>query len=124
MNIIGIFDHLSAQQFPAVHPSCDLALGIEMAESEIGQPAQIRLKIVDADGLSSMDEAVINHLVNGPIPEWRHTSPVIVKLHNLVFSSPGDYELQVWLQNVLAASLSLTLVQNSTPDQENSQVIS
>ena len=51
LNILGAFDTIHSNHFPALHPQCALALRMRFSRMEEGLH-KIRLTLVDADGRS------------------------------------------------------------------------
>lgn len=50
LSIMGIFDRIFAQSFPAVHAMLYLAFEIELIPAELGRQFQIEIHLTDADG--------------------------------------------------------------------------
>ena len=49
MNLLGAFDTIYAQQLPAVHPQCAVALRVTFAAEDEGQH-KLKLNFINADG--------------------------------------------------------------------------
>ena len=52
LNLLGAFDTIYAQQLPAVHPQCAVALRVTFAASDEGQ-RKLTLNFINADGRPS-----------------------------------------------------------------------
>ena len=53
MNLLGAFDTIYAQQLPAVHPQCAVALRVTFAADDEGQH-KLKLNFINADGHAIM----------------------------------------------------------------------
>ncbi len=53
LNLLGAFDTIQAQQLPAIHPQCSIALRLTFLSGDEGKHT-LQLNFVDADGRSIM----------------------------------------------------------------------
>ena len=50
INVLGIFNQVSATNFPTVHPSMALVMRLEASPAEYGQTKQLEIRLMDEDG--------------------------------------------------------------------------
>jgi len=119
LNLLGAFDTIYAQQLPAVHPQCAIALRITFTSGDEGTH-QMKLLFVDADGRPMMPGMDIP--VEVAIPEDTHfgTRNFIVNIQQLKFEAPGLYAIDVALngQTVASIPLMVRLVQPQVDESE------
>jgi hypothetical protein len=106
LNILGCFDTIFAQQMPAVHPQCAVALRVAFQSGEEGA-RKFMLNFVDADGKSIMPPVPIP--VTVALPEDAHflTRNFIVNIQGLKFAEAGVYSVDVRLDDKSEAAIPL-----------------
>ena len=114
LNLLGAFDTIYAQQLPAVHPQCSIALRATFFGGDEGQH-QLWLSFVDADGRSIMPNFPPIP-VEITLPEDIHfiTRNFIVNIQQLKFDQPGLYSIDIALDEQAKASIPL-LVKHNPP---------
>ena len=117
LNLLGAFDTIQAQEMPAVHPFCSVALRVTFTNAEEG-PHRLELHFVNDDGQSVMPS--IELPVEIALPGDNHfiTCNFIVNIQQLKFDAPGFYAINLNLDGKLQASIPL-LVKHAPPPQEN-----
>ena len=50
LNILGVFDRISALEFPAIHPAMALVLRLSASPAEVGQSRELSIVVLDSDG--------------------------------------------------------------------------
>ena len=113
LNLLGAFDTIYAQQLPAVHPQCAVALRVTFMSGDEGD-RKLKLNFVDADGHPIMPP--INIPVTVVMPDDAHfvTRNFIVNIQQLKFESPGLYSTDIALDDKTQASIPL-LVKLTAP---------
>ena len=113
MNLLGAFDTIYAQQLPAVHPQCAVALRVTFAANDEGQ-RKLKLNFINADGHAIMPAIEVPVVV--ALPEDAHflTRNFIVNIQQLKFAEAGLYSVDVRLDDKSQASIPL-LVKNIPP---------
>src|ERR1043165_9057869 len=108
LNLLGAFDTIFAQQLPAVHPFCCVALRVTFASGEEGQH-QLQLNLVNDDGRSVMPP--INIPVTIALPEESHfvTCKFIIKIPQIKFDAPGFYSIDLSLDGKMHARIPLAV---------------
>jgi len=106
LNLLGAFDTIYAQQLPAVHPQCAVALRVTFATGDEGQH-KLALNFINADGHPIMPAMPIPVAV--ALPEDVHfiTRNFIVNIQQLKFAEAGLYSVDVLLDGRSLASIPL-----------------
>ena len=113
LNLLGAFDTICAQQLPAVHPQCAVALRVTFAAEDEGQH-KLKLNFINADGRIIMPAMEIPITVTLPDDSHFLTRNFIVNIQQLKFAEAGLYSVDVRLDDKSHASIPL-LVKNVPP---------
>ena len=113
MNLLGAFDTIYAQQLPAVHPQCAVALRVTFAADDEGQ-RKLKLNFINADGHAIMPAIEIPVAVALPDDAHFLTRNFIVNIQQLKFAEAGLYSVDVRLDDKSQANIPL-LVKNIPP---------
>jgi hypothetical protein len=112
LNLLGAFDTIYAQQLPAIHPQCSVALRVTFFSGDEGKH-NLSFNFVDADGHSIMPDfpPVPVEVV---LPEDMHfgTRNFIVNIQQLKFENPGLYSIDICLDSQSQASIPLLVKYN------------
>ena len=92
LNIIGIFDRISAQNFPAVHYRLVVVTNIS------GDPGEYDQKIIIKNIANGSTLAELPGKVK--IEKNGQKAQFIGNFFNLVFQAPGEYIVEVYLNNI------------------------
>jgi len=106
LNLLGAFDTIYAQQLPAVHPQCAVALRITFATGDEGQ-RKLTLNFINADGRPIMPAMEIPVAVALPEDVYFVTRNFIVNIQQLKFVEAGLYSVDVLLDGRSLASVPL-----------------
>jgi hypothetical protein len=106
LSLLGAFDTIYAQQLPAVHPQCSIALRVTFTGVDEGTH-QLKLNFVDADGRSVMPSIDIPVEVLLPGEAHFGTRNFIINIQQLKFDQPGIFAIDVSLDGQLQASIPL-----------------
>lgn len=106
LNLLGAFDTIYAQQLPAIHPQCSVALRLTFTPGDEGHH-QLTLHFVNADGRTIMPP--MNLPVAVTLPDDAHfiTKNFIINIQQLKFNEPGVFSLDVLLDDRSHASIPL-----------------
>ena len=121
LNLLGTFDTIFSQQFPAVHPHCAIALRISFDKNEEGRH-QLRMNFIDEDGKSIMPpiDTPVDVVVPGDATFISRN--FVVNIQGLKFETPGLYSVDVALNGAHQASVPLAVrqmqMQKGPPPQE------
>ncbi len=109
LNILGIFDRLSAATFPVRHPHMVMVLRFSAGLNETGQhEVDIVLKDPDGHEVVRVDgEMNLAPGTSGMVDGVR--VPQVLNMDGLVFSKPGRYGFDVRVDGEHHATLPLTV---------------
>src|SRR5215467_7512748 len=88
LNLLGAFDTIIAQQIPATHPQCSIALRVTFSHEDEGAH-KLRFNFVDADGRSIMPGIDLPTEVVLPGDSHYGTRNSIVNILHLHVDLPG-----------------------------------
>ena len=94
LNVEGIYNELSAPDFPAAHPSVTVVLVIEWDIHDTGEQA-IRADLVGPDGEMVVTIQGHTDVELAPDNEVPPQTRIILPLENVVFQTAGLYFLRV-----------------------------
>jgi len=94
LNVEGIYNELSAPDFPAAHPVLTVVLVIEWAIQDTGEQP-IRADLLDPDGEMVVTIQGHTDVELAPDNEVPPQTRIILPLENVVFQNPGRYHLRV-----------------------------
>ena len=106
LNLLGAFDTIYAQQLPAIHPQCAVALRVTFAAGDEGQH-KLALNFINADGRSIMPAMEIPVAVALSEDVYFVTRNFIVNIQQLRFTETGLYSVDVRLDGKSQASIPL-----------------
>ena len=106
MNLLGAFDTIYAQQLPAVHPQCAVALRVTFAADDEGK-RKLKLNFINADGRAIMPAIEVPVAVALPDDAHFLTRNFIVNIQQLKFAEAGLYSVDVRLDDKSHASIPL-----------------
>jgi hypothetical protein len=106
LNILGTFDTIVAQQLPAVHPQCTVALRLAFDRSEEGRH-QVAMNFVDDDGREVMPRINMPLEVQLPPEAIFAARNFVVNIQQMKFAKPGHYAIGLLLDGQLQTSIPL-----------------
>jgi hypothetical protein len=106
LNLLGAFDTIYAQQLPAVHPQCAVALRVTFATGDEGQHKLV-LNFINADGRPIMPAMEIPVAIALPEDVYFITRNFVVNIQQLKFVEAGLYSVDVLLDGRSLASIPL-----------------
>jgi hypothetical protein len=111
LNLLGAFDTIFAQQLPAIHPQCSIALRVTFSGGDEGKH-ELRVSFVDADGHPIANFPPVP--VEVALPEDMHfgTRNFIVNIQQLKFDEPGLYSIDILLDGQPQTSIPLMVRHN------------
>lgn len=106
LNVMGIFNDIYAQTFPARHSSMHLVAKLGAELGEYGQTRNFRVKLLDADGNPILDlsgQFQVPPGGQGRKPEVN----LILELKDLIFPREGIYQFVLLVDKDQKGELSL-----------------
>ena len=94
LNILGTFDTIYTNQFPAVHPQCAIALRMSFSKVEEGHH-KVKLSFVDEDGKPVMPNIDIPIDVAVPEDTIFISRNFLINIQQLKFEKPGNYSIDI-----------------------------
>lgn len=114
LNLLGTFDTILTSQLPAIHPQCSIALRIAFGRIEEGAH-KVKMNFVDEDGRLVMPS--IEMPVDVAVPQDANflLRNFIINIQQLKFDQPGQYAIDVAIDNRQEISIPL-LVKMQSPE--------
>jgi hypothetical protein len=111
LNILGIFDRISVQQIPAIHPQMHLILRLEAHAAERDRLHNIEIRLYDPDGQTVFE--VKGDIVPHGTPGQTIATNQILTLNNLQLTKVGGYVFVVFVNNDLKSEIPLGIELNT-----------
>jgi hypothetical protein len=111
--VLGAFDTFQAQQFPASHHHCSVAVRALTRDEDVGHH-QLQARFIDPDGNSVLpDGGPIIPLECPPVPEesYFRSQNYIFNFNGLPLPSPGQYRIDLALDGKVVAQIPLQVIQ-------------
>jgi hypothetical protein len=105
LNILGIFDRISVNEIPAVHPQMHLILRLEAHPAERNRAHNVEIRLYDPDG-QTVFEVKGDVVPQGVTGETIATNQILT-LNNLQLSKSGGYNFVVFINNDLKSEVPL-----------------
>jgi hypothetical protein len=108
LNILGAFDTIFVQEFPAVHPQCAIALRVRFRPSEKGDHT-LAIHLIDEDGQPVVPPIEIG--LNAQIESGHRfaTIALALNLQRIKFKKEGEYAVNLAINRDEKASFQLIL---------------
>lgn len=116
LNIIGVFDTITSQQFPFKFPSMHLAIKFVTEQEEIDVEHTIKVQFVDQD-----EEEIANGEGSFTMPgsatghRSKATLNFSIAMRDIVFEKPSHYEVRLIVDGELKGTIMLEVVQLENP---------
>jgi len=105
LNILGIFDRITVNEIPAVHPQMHLILRLEAHPAERDRAHNVEIRLYDPDG------NIVFEVKGDVVPHGNGAQMVatnqILTLNNLQLTQPGSYNFVVLVDNDLKSEVPL-----------------
>jgi hypothetical protein len=113
ISVVGIFQHIWVQQFPAMHPRLHLVLRLKGKRTEIGEhPVQIRL-VDDRDAEILGGSGIVNFAE--PPAGVTDIEAAAILVFDVPFPHAGTYRFAISVDGAPAASVPITVSQMPAP---------
>ncbi len=116
LNILGTFDTIFSQQFPACHPQCSVALRISFSKMEEGNHT-MKINFVDEDGQSIMPSVDIPVEVVLPGDATFISRNFVLNIQQLKFEIAGLYAIEIAFDGQHEASIPLAVKKMSQAEE-------
>jgi len=114
LNILGIFDRITVQDLPVVHPQMHLILRLEAHSVERTRVHNIEIRLYDPDGETVFE--VKGEIVPQGAQGLTTATNQILTLNNLHLAKTGGYMFVVFVDNDLKSEIPLDVEYNpATP---------
>lgn len=123
LNILGVFDTIFAERFPAVHGQMQLILRLEANPAEAGSRKQLEIQLMTEDGRKVFSIATeMEFQVKEPSKPRGEMmkSDQIIGLQNIRFEKPGDYQFTILVNGETKKAVPLKV--REIPSQRSPQV--
>lgn len=113
ISVLGIFQHIWVQQFPAMHPRLHLVLRLKGKRTEIGEHG-VRIRLVDEQDTEILGG---NGSVNFAEPPAGVTDieAAAILVFDVPFPHPGLYRFEITVDGERKASVPITVSQMPAP---------
>ncbi len=113
VSVLGIFQHIWVQQFPAMHPRLHLVLRLKGKRTEIGEHA-VRIHLVDEHGVEILGGSGSVTFAEPPAGVTEIEAAAIL-VFDVPFPHPGVYKFAITLDGEGAAEVPITVSQMPHP---------
>ena len=113
MSVLGIFQHIWVQQFPATHPRLHLVLRIKGKRTEIGDHG-VRIRLLDEHDAEILGGAG-NVTFAEPPAGVTDIEAAAILVFDVPFPHPGPYRFEITLDGALAGTVPLTVSEARPP---------
>ena len=113
ISVLGIFQHIWVQQFPAMHPRLHLVLRLKGRRTEIGEHA-VRIRLVDEHGVEILGGSGSVTFAEPPAGVTEIEAAAIL-VFDVPFPHPGVYKFAITLDGKGAAEVPITVSQMPQP---------
>ena len=118
LNIMGVFDRIWSERFPAVYPQMQLVLRLEANPAEAGAKKAIEIQLMAEDGRRvfglGMEMAFEVKDKTKPVGKLMKTDQ-IVGLQGIRFDAPGSYQFVILINAETKRTVPLEVLQIQRP---------
>jgi len=111
----GGIDQIAGPEFPLIHPHMSLVMRFIVHPTELGRSHHLEVRLVDADGgeLARIE----GDISTAPSEQLGREVAVnmVINMANSRFEKPGDYGLDIMMNNQFQKGLSLRVAQAPNP---------
>lgn len=111
LNVLGVFDRITASAFPTVHPKMVFIFRVQAEYGDAGQLFPVRVRLMDADG-GTLFEATGEIQAPRVGPGETVTANQLFALVGIRFPQPGDFKFVVHVGDLPPHETPLTVSQS------------
>ena len=113
LSVLGIFQHIWVQQFPAMHPRLHLVLRLKGKRTEVGEHA-VQIRLLDEDGSESLGGSG-NVMFAEPPAGITEIEAGAILVFDVPFPHAGVYNFQITIDGEQKAAVPVTVSQLPPP---------
>jgi len=113
LSVLGIFQHIWVQQFPAMHPRLHLVLRLKGKRTEVGEHA-VQIRLVDEQGNESLGGSGNVTFAEPPAGVTEIEAGAIL-VFDVPFPHAGVYRFEITIDNEEKAAVPVTVSQLPPP---------
>jgi len=113
LSVLGIFDRIWVERFPAIHPRLHLVLRLKGRRTEIGDHS-VLIQLVDAQGQEIL-RGEGNVAIGEPAAGVVEIEAAAVLAFDVPLEKPGVYTFEIAVDGAHAASVPVTVLQMQAP---------
>lgn len=118
LSVLGMFQHIWVQQFPAMHPRLHLVLRLKGKRTEVGEH-QVQIRLLDERDVEILGGNGGVTFAEPPAGVTEIEARAIL-VFDVPFPHPGTYRFEITVDGTLQASVPVTVAQLSAPPQSPS----
>jgi hypothetical protein len=109
LSVLGIFQHIWVQQFPAMHPRLHLVLRLKGKRTEVGEHA-VQIRLLDEQGSESLGGSGNVTFAEPPAGITEIEAGAIL-VFDVPFPHPGTYRFAITIDGEEKAAVPVTVSQ-------------
>jgi hypothetical protein len=113
LSVLGIFQHIWVQQFPAMHPRLHLVLRLKGKRTEVGEHA-VQIRLVDEQGAESLGGSGNVTFAEPPAGITEIEAGAIL-VFDVPFPHAGTYRFEITIDGEEKAAVPVTVSQLPPP---------
>ena len=113
LSVLGIFQHIWVQQFPAMHPRLHLVLRLKGRRTEVGEHG-VQIRLVDEQGSESLGGAGNVTFAEPPAGVTEIEAGAIL-VFDVPFPRAGVYQFEITIDGEQKAAVPVTVSQLPPP---------
>lgn len=113
ISVLGIFQHIWVQQFPAMHPRLHLVLRLKGKRTEIGEH-RVQIRLVDEAGAEILGGNGTVTFAEPPAGVTEIEAAAIL-VFDVPFPHPGVFRFEITIDGARAAEVPLSVSQMPPP---------
>jgi len=113
LSVLGIFQHIWVQQFPAMHPRLHLVLRLKGKRTEVGEH-QVQIRLLDEQDVEILGGNGNVNFAEPPAGVTEIEAGAIL-VFDVPFPHPGLYRFDITIDGERAASVPVTVSQLPSP---------